>query len=70
MLQFLNWLKRRVFAEDRVDFDEIMQGREYKVLEIVKETKASLAIDDFWFRFNEDDKFEDTVRGLVVSNYD
>lgn len=69
MLQFLKWLKRRIFPRDRVDIQELLGGRQYRVLEIAKETNASLATDDYWVRFKKGENFEDTVRGYIYNYY-
>lgn len=64
--RFMSWLEQRVFSQERCDLDALLGGSEFNVLNIVKETKASLATDDYWVKINDDDQFEDTIRYFVI----
>lgn len=67
----LKWLEDRVVPKERYDIAEVlslMGLKEYKVMDIAKQTKASLIDDDYWIKFfDTDDYYKDTLRGRAKS---
>lgn len=69
MFDFINWIKRRVFPENREDCKELLQLLglpRYDQLMIAEVNKACLMEDPYWIRFRPTDSFRtDTVRGCA-----